>query len=61
MNTNLTPVHWLRPDRMKLADILALVQSVYCKSIGIEYMHIVDTVKRDWIRQGWKDRKDSTT
>lgn len=38
------------PGRMKLADILALVQRVYCKSIGIEYMHIVDTVKRDWIR-----------
>ena len=37
--------------RMKLADILALVQRVYCKSIGIEYMHIVDTAKRDWLRQ----------
>jgi len=39
------------PGRMKLAEILALVQRVYCKSIGVEYMHIVDTVKRDWLRQ----------
>jgi len=39
------------PGRMKLADILTLVQRVYCNSIGIEYMHIVDTVKRDWMRQ----------
>ena len=39
------------PGRMKLADILTLVKRVYCKSIGIEYMHIVDTVKRDWMRQ----------
>lgn len=39
------------PGRMKLADILALVKRVYCKSIGIEYMHIVDTVKRDWMRE----------
>lgn len=38
------------PGRMKLAEILALVQRVYCKSIGVEYMHIVDTVKRDWLR-----------
>ncbi len=37
--------------RMKLADILALCQRVYCNSIGIEYMHIVDTAKRDWLRQ----------
>ncbi len=39
------------PNRMKLADILALIKRVYCKSIGVEYMHIVDTVKRDWLRQ----------
>jgi 2-oxoglutarate dehydrogenase E1 component len=38
------------PGRMKLSDIIALCQRVYCKSIGIEYMHIVDTVKRDWMR-----------
>ena len=38
------------PPRMKLKDILVLVKRVYCKSIGVEYMHIVDTVKRDWLR-----------
>ncbi len=36
--------------RMKLKDILALCNRVYCKSIGIEYMHMVDTNKRDWMR-----------
>lgn len=39
------------PARMKLKDILALCKRVYCKSIGIEYMHMVDTVKRDWMRE----------
>ncbi len=39
------------PPRMKLKDILALCKRVYCKSIGVEYMHIVDTVKRDWMRE----------
>lgn len=39
------------PPRMKLRDILDLCKRVYCKSIGVEYMHIVDTAKRDWMRE----------
>ncbi len=39
------------PPRMKLKEILELCKRVYCKSIGIEYMHMVDTVKRDWMRE----------
>jgi len=39
------------PPRMKLKDILELCKRVYCKSIGVEYMHMVDTVKRDWMRE----------
>ena len=37
--------------RMKLKDILALCKRVYCQSIGAEYMHMVDTSKRDWMRK----------
>ncbi|NNK98961.1 MAG: 2-oxoglutarate dehydrogenase E1 component [Xanthomonadales bacterium] len=50
--------------RMKLKDILALCERVYCQSIGVEYMHMVDTVKRDWMRkrlegsQGFHDIND---
>ena len=50
--------------RMKLKDILALCNRVYCGSIGVEYMHMVDTVKRDWMRdrlegsQGYYDIVD---
>jgi 2-oxoglutarate dehydrogenase E1 component len=39
------------PPRMKLKDILTLCKRVYCKSIGVEYMHMVDTLKRDWMRE----------
>ena len=39
------------PERMKLRDIIALCQRVYCSSIGIEYMHIVDTNKRYWLQE----------
>ena len=37
--------------RMKLKDIIELCERVYCGSIGTEYMHMVDTVKRDWMRE----------
>jgi 2-oxoglutarate dehydrogenase E1 component len=52
------------PPRMKLKDILALCKRVYCGSIGVEYMHMVDTAKRDWMRerlegpQGFYDVRD---
>jgi len=43
---------WLAaPDRMKLRDILSLCRKVYTGSIGVEFMHIVDTPKRHWLEE----------
>ncbi len=43
---------WLAaPDRMKLRDIVALCRKVYTGSIGVEFMHIVDTPKRHWLEE----------
>jgi 2-oxoglutarate dehydrogenase E1 component len=39
------------PSRMKLRDIIALCQRVYCGSIGVEYLHISDTRKREWLQE----------
>jgi 2-oxoglutarate dehydrogenase E1 component len=39
------------PPRMKLREIIALCERVYCGSIGIEYLHISDTRKRAWLQQ----------
>jgi 2-oxoglutarate dehydrogenase E1 component len=39
------------PSRMKLRDIIALCQQVYCGSIGVEYLHISDTQKRQWLQE----------
>lgn len=39
------------PKRMNLRDIIALCERVYCGSIGSEYMHILDSVKREWLQQ----------
>ncbi|WYZ35134.1 hypothetical protein EsH8_I_001410 [Colletotrichum jinshuiense] len=36
---------------MKLRDIIAACEQIYCGSFGVEYLHISDPVKRDWIRE----------
>ncbi len=39
------------PNRMKLRDIVELCRRVYASSIGVEYVHIQDTVKRRWLTE----------
>ncbi|MFN8149371.1 MAG: multifunctional oxoglutarate decarboxylase/oxoglutarate dehydrogenase thiamine pyrophosphate-binding subunit/dihydrolipoyllysine-residue succinyltransferase subunit, partial [Candidatus Nanopelagicales bacterium] len=36
---------------MKLRDILGVLRDAYCRSVGIEYMHIQDPDQRAWIQQ----------
>ncbi len=51
------------PDRMKLADIIDLVQQVYCGTLGSEYMHITDTAQKRWIQkrlEGYRGRPEMT-
>jgi len=38
-------------DTMKLRDIHEALESIYCGSIGAEYMHIVSTEEKRWIQQ----------
>jgi len=37
--------------QMKLRDILGVLRDSYCRTIGIEYMHIQDPVQRRWFQQ----------
>ena len=39
------------PREMKLADILRFVKDTYCRTIGIEYMHITDTTQKRWVQE----------
>ncbi len=39
------------PERMTLREILALLQEVYCGTVGSEYMHITSTEEKRWIQQ----------
>jgi len=39
------------PAQAKLRDILHIVRSTYCQTIGAEYMHINDTAQKRWIQE----------
>jgi len=36
--------------KMKLDDLLGVLRDAYCRTIGIEYMHIQDTAEQKWIQ-----------
>nr|WP_283251165.1 multifunctional oxoglutarate decarboxylase/oxoglutarate dehydrogenase thiamine pyrophosphate-binding subunit/dihydrolipoyllysine-residue succinyltransferase subunit [Rhabdothermincola salaria] len=37
--------------RMKLDDMLGVLRDAYCRTIGIEYMHIQDLAEKRWIQE----------
>ncbi len=39
------------PREMKLKDILQFVRDTYCRTIGIEYMHITDMTQKRWVQE----------
>ena len=38
-------------ERMKLRDVLGVLRDSYCRTIGIEYMHISDPEQRAWLQE----------
>ncbi|OYW05080.1 MAG: hypothetical protein B7X11_02240, partial [Acidobacteria bacterium 37-65-4] len=38
------------PERAPLQDILGILQDTYCRSIGVEYLHIQDVKQRRWLQ-----------
>jgi len=36
---------------MRLRDVLGVLRDSYCRTVGIEYMHIQDPVQRQWIQE----------
>ena len=48
-------------DRMKLGDLLHVLRNAYCRTIGIEYMHMSEPGQKEWIQrqvEGVDDRID---
>ena len=44
------------PERMKLRDIIELLEKSYCGPIGTEYGHITDTRQKRWIQERIEQR-----
>ncbi len=38
-------------DRLRLDDMLHIVRDAYCRTVGIEYMHIQDPEEKRWIQE----------
>ena len=38
-------------DKMPLGDLLGVLRDAYCRTIGVEYMHIQNTDEQAWIQQ----------
>ncbi|MFW3171098.1 multifunctional oxoglutarate decarboxylase/oxoglutarate dehydrogenase thiamine pyrophosphate-binding subunit/dihydrolipoyllysine-residue succinyltransferase subunit [Geodermatophilus sp. CPCC 206100] len=36
---------------MALRDVLGVLRNSYCRTVGVEYMHITDPEERDWIQK----------
>ena len=44
-------------DRMPLGDVLHLLRDAYCRTIGIEYMHIQEPAEKAWIQHQVERRR----
>ncbi|MGC8627401.1 MAG: multifunctional oxoglutarate decarboxylase/oxoglutarate dehydrogenase thiamine pyrophosphate-binding subunit/dihydrolipoyllysine-residue succinyltransferase subunit [Acidimicrobiales bacterium] len=38
-------------ERMRLGDILSILRDAYCRTVGVEYMHIMEPAEKQWIQQ----------
>jgi 2-oxoglutarate dehydrogenase E1 component len=38
-------------ERMKLGDVLRVLRDAYCRTVGIEYMHIQELEEQHWIQE----------
>ena len=43
---------------MKLRDVLGVLRDSYCRTVGVEYMHIMDPVQRKWLQQRVEVKRD---
>jgi 2-oxoglutarate dehydrogenase E1 component len=49
------------PPQLPLRDIFARLKHVYCATVGAEYMHLNDTVKKRWIQERLEDSRFAPT
>jgi 2-oxoglutarate dehydrogenase E1 component len=44
--------------KMRLGDLLGVLRDAYCRTIGVEYMHIQNTDEQQWIQEKFEGRQE---
>ncbi|MEO6848951.1 MAG: 2-oxoglutarate dehydrogenase E1 component [Chthoniobacterales bacterium] len=50
LDREVSSINYKGGQALKLRDLIAQLQQVYCQTIGVEYMHIQNPVIREWVR-----------
>jgi 2-oxoglutarate dehydrogenase E1 component len=50
--------HFLAQQRGTLRDLVTALRDTYCRTIGVEYMHIQDSVIRSWLQVKMEPRRN---
>src|SRR5271165_5578712 len=50
--------HFVGLPRATLRELLAALRETYCRTIGVEYMHIQDTRIRRWLQERMEPRRN---
>jgi len=51
------PLRFPKPSAT-LLEIIALLEETYCRAIGVEFMHIQDPAKREWLKQRMEETRN---
>ena len=57
LDTEFTVKRFLK-DRATLREILGVLRDTYCRTIGVEFMHIQDPDERQWLKQRMERRRN---
>jgi 2-oxoglutarate dehydrogenase E1 component len=49
------------PERATLRDIIGILQDTYCRSVGVEYLHIQDVKVRRWLQARMEPERNRPT
>ena len=47
--------------KMRLGDLLGVLRDAYCRTIGVEYMHIQNTDEQQWIQEKFEGPQEPTS
>ena len=50
LDTEFYTGHFLKTERTPLRDIIKILKETYCRSIGVEFMHLQDPLERRWLQ-----------